>query len=315
MVKGVDHNAENKGGGCLLHNSTGHDITDRYKFKGFGSKDRFEMVKNNGICFRCLRGYHPARSCKVGKLSDVVIEVQGLCNRNHHPLHPDKMEGILHSAASEKAFTNLLNISTLNNGNQPVTVLWDSGSDISLITHSMAKKLGLKGKNINLSMIKVGNATKHQSSKEYCVPLTVTVLWESGSDISLITHSMAKKLGLKGKNINLSMMKVGTAIEHQSSKEYCVPLTDKTGKVWNVDVVGINEVLARIKKVDLSKMPELFVGISKSKVDCPHGEIDTLIGANYSESLQRVAQTNKGLQLLENQFGLNIRCRHDEIKG
>ena len=263
MVKGANHETESKGEGCLLHNSTGHDLTDCYKFKDFGSKDRFEMVKSNGICFRCLRGYHPARSCKVGKLCDVVIKGQGLCNRNHHPLlHPDKIEGILHSAVSGKPFTTLLNISTLNSGNQPVTVLWDSGSDMSLITHSMAKKLGLKGKNINLSMIKVG-----------------------------------------------------IAIEHQSSKEYCVPLTEKTGKVWNVDAVGISEVSARIKKVDLSKMPELFVGISNSKVHHPHGEIDMLIGANYSELLPRVVQTNKGLQLLKNQFGLSIRGIHEEITG
>ena len=263
MVKGANHRTESKGEGCLLHNSAGHDLTNCYKFKGFGSKDRFEMAKSNGICFRCLRGYHPARSCKVGKVCDVVIEGQGLCNRNHHPLlHSDKMEVSLHSAVSGKSFTTLLNISTLNSRNQSVTVLWDSGSDISLITHSMAKKLGLKGKNINLSMIKVGNA-----------------------------------------------------IEHQSSKEYCVPLTDNTGKVWNVDAVGIGEVSARIKKVDLSKMPELFVGISNSEVDRPHGEIDMLIGANYSELLPRVVQTNKGLQLLKNQFGFSIRGRYEEITG
>ena len=111
------------------------------------------------------------------------------------------------------------------------------------------------------------------------------------------------------------MIKVGNAIEHQSSKEYCVPLTDNTGKVWNVDAVGIGEVSARIKKVDLSKMPELFEGISNSKVERPHGEIDMLIGANYSELLLRVVQTNKGLQLLKNQFGFSIRGRHEENYG
>lgn len=122
-------------------------------------------------------------------------------------------------------------------------------------------------------------------------------------------------MGLNGRNISLSMIKVGNTVEYQSSKEYCVPLTDKTGKVWNVDAVGINEISARIKEVDLSKMPELFVGISRSDVDRPHGDIDMLIGTNYSELLPRVVQTNKGLQLLENQFGFSIRGRHDEVTG
>ena len=126
---------------------------------------------------------------------------------------------------------------------------------------------------------------------------------------------MAKKLGLSGKDINLSMIKVGNTVEHQISKEYCIPLTDKTGKVWNVDAVGINEISARIRKVDLSNLPELFVGISNSEVGRPYGEIDMLIGANYSELLPRVVQTNQGLQLLENQFGFSVRGRHEKVTG
>lgn len=81
------------------------------------------MVKSNGICFRCLRQYHPARSCKVGKLCDVIVAGQGLCNRNHHPLlHLDKLDGSFHNTVAERAFTTLLNISTLDGKNQPVTV-------------------------------------------------------------------------------------------------------------------------------------------------------------------------------------------------
>lgn len=81
--------------------------------------------------------------------------MQGLYNRNYPPLlHLVELEGSFHNSVSEKAFTALLNISTLNSKNQPVTVLWDSGSDISLITHGAAKKLGLKGRNIILCAIK-----------------------------------------------------------------------------------------------------------------------------------------------------------------
>ncbi|XP_064083900.1 uncharacterized protein LOC135199676 [Macrobrachium nipponense] len=261
MVKGIKPKADSKGIGCLLHNSIGHDITECYKFNGCGSKESFEIIKGNGICFRCLRGYHPARSCKVGTLCDVIIEGKGPCNRNHHPLlHSDRVENSIHKAISEKGFAVLLNISMVNSKNMPVNVLWDPGADISFITNRMAKKLGLSGKHINLSMIKVGNA-----------------------------------------------------VEYHSSNEYCVPLIDKSGKVWNVNAVGINEITAKIKKVDLSRVSELFEGISNLELNRPHGEINMLIGANYCEILPRVVETNKGLQLLENQFGLSIRGRHDEI--
>ncbi|XP_068229430.1 uncharacterized protein [Palaemon carinicauda] len=261
MVKGIKPKAESKGIGCLLHNSIGHDITECYKFNGCGSKERFEIIKGNGICFRCLRGYHTARSCNVGTLCDVIIEGKGPCNRNHHPLlHSDRVENSIHKAISEKGFAVLLNISMVNSKNMPVSVLWDPGADISFITNRMAKKLGLSGKHINLSMIKVGNA-----------------------------------------------------VEYHSSNEYCVPLIDKSGKVWNVNAVGINEITAKIKKVDLSRVSELFEGISNLELNRPHGEIDMLIGADYCEILPRVVETNKGLQLLENQFGFSIRGRHDEI--
>lgn len=263
MVKGTNIKAENNNGGCWLHNNANHDIMDCYKFKIMNNKNRFEMAKNHGICYKCLRGYHSARNCNTGKLCDVMIEGQGPCNRNHHSLlHPEVREGALHNAVSGKSSTALLNISVVHSRNQPVNVLWDSGSDVSLITHRMAKKLGLKGKDINLSMIKVGNV-----------------------------------------------------IEHQSSKEYCIPLMHKTGKVWDINVIGINEISTTIKEVDLSQIPELFEGISTLDVCRPRGEIDILIGTNYSELLPRVIQTKEGLQLLENQFGLSIRGRHSEITG
>lgn len=265
MVKGANLRTGSKSGECLLHSSTGHDITECHKFKSCNSRERFELLKSNGICFRCLRGYHPARSCKVGKLCDVRIEGQELCNRNHHPLlHFESIEGNCHNTVglSENAFPILLNISTVNCGNQSVTVLWDPASDVSLITNRMAKKLGLKGNEISLSVIKVGNT-----------------------------------------------------IEHYESKQYCVPLTDKTGKVWNVEAAGMNEISSRVKRIDTTKVPELFVGISQADVDRPAGEIDMLIGVNYSELLPKVIQSNKGLQLLENQFGLSIRGKHEEITG
>lgn len=44
----------------------------------------------------------------------------------------------------------------------------------------------------------------------------------------------------------------------------------------------------------MSKVCELFVGVSNFEIDRPHDDIDVLIESNYSEM-----QTNEGLQLLE----------------
>ncbi|XP_063601673.1 uncharacterized protein LOC134777747 [Penaeus indicus] len=186
--------------------------------KGIKCKDNISVLK----------GYHSARGCKVGKLCDAVIEGQGPCNRNHHPLlHQDRIESNSHNAVMEKK------------DGQEVRIEW-------------------KGR--QLSLIKVGNTT-----------------------------------------------------EHQSSKAYCVPLTDKNGKVWNVDAVGMNEISSKVKRIDLSRLPELFIRISNLEVDLPCGEIDMLIGTDCCEILPRVVEQNEGIQLLENQFGFSIRGRHDKI--
>ncbi|XP_045130250.1 uncharacterized protein LOC123515574 [Portunus trituberculatus] len=109
------------------------------------------------------------------------------------------------------------------------------------------------------------------------------------------------------------MIKVGNVIEHHYTKEYCIPLIDRTGHIWEVNAIGIEEISATLKKFDVSVVKEFFVGISNHDIDRPCGEIDMLVGADYSELLPRVVQTNEGLQLLENPFGFSIRGRHSRI--
>ena len=80
--------------------------------------------------------------------------------------------------------------------------------------------------------------------------------------------------------------------------------------MWNVDIVGMDGITAKIGKVDVSKVPELFRGISMSDIDRPCGEIHVLIGADHCELLPTVSQINQDLQLMENQSGFSIRGRH-----
>ena len=109
------------------------------------------------------------------------------------------------------------------------------------------------------------------------------------------------------------MIKVGNVIEHHSSKEYCISLVDRSDQIWKIKAVGIDAISAKINKFDVSMAPKLFVGISRYEIERPCGEIDMLIGANYSELLLRIVQTYEDLQLLENPFGFSIRGRLNKI--
>lgn len=140
--------------------------------QNLSTKERFELAKINGICFRCLKGYHQARNCNTDKMCNVTIKGQDMCNRNHNLLlHFEQAESSIRKRRLGNILNTLLNISTAYSDTQPITVLWDSKSDITLVTYSMAEKLTLKGKDVNLSMIKVGNVTEHHSSKEYYISL------------------------------------------------------------------------------------------------------------------------------------------------
>ena len=53
----------------------------------------------------------------------------------------------------------------------PLTTLWDSGTNTTLIRHKTAKLLGLQGTDVFVTITKVGNETMSCESKEYVVPL------------------------------------------------------------------------------------------------------------------------------------------------
>lgn len=41
----------------------------------------------------------------------------------------------------------------------------------------------------------------------------ISILWDSGSNITIITHRMAQKLGLRDRNVKLGITRVGTGLE------------------------------------------------------------------------------------------------------
>lgn len=96
------------------------------------------------------------------------------CGLRRHPLlHWALVNGIMYHTSKvvndHKKSTLMLMDSSVYYKGIPITTLWDSGSDITVITHSMAKKLGLTGRDIQMTIIKVGNVVETCVSKEYTI--------------------------------------------------------------------------------------------------------------------------------------------------
>lgn len=135
----------------------------------------------------------------------------------------------------------------------------------------------------------------------------ISVLYDSGSDITLIRHGIARELGIKGKDITITMIKVGNDRETFSTKEYTVQLEDKDGNMVEIIATGIEEISTEINNLDMSDIANIFNNITPDDIRRPDGPIDTLLGIDHCELLPEVVQTQGKLQLLRNSFGYCVR--------
>lgn len=109
----------------------------------------------------------------------------------------------------------------------------------------------------------------------------------------------ASRLGLAGKEVTLSVTKVGRETERLRSREYVIPLVDLDGKIWNVTAYGIENTTSSVCRVDFTKVVELFEGITVSDLDRPEGDIDLLIGTDWGNLMPQVLSSVGNLQLMQ----------------
>lgn len=151
-------------------------------------------------------------------------------------------------------------------------------------------------------------------SEVRCKDDNLFTLWDPGSNISLISHTAAKRLNMKGIDVTLRISKVGNIIEHLHAKEYIVPLTDVEGETLQIKAYGMEKITTHSKPVDISGVSTLFKGISDSDISRTDGEIELLIGADCSILLPVNIESAGNLQLMKNQFGYCLRGSHSMLK-
>ncbi|CAC5363778.1 unnamed protein product [Mytilus coruscus] len=226
-----------------------HEIGDCSIFARLDRQTKVELVRTNGGCFSCLKIGHLSRHCHIRKPCDIQNELHQTCGKIHHKnLHTAHIDGI-----------------SFHNSTQVVN------DD--------------KNKNGVLLMI----------SSVQCKDKSLTTLWDPRANMSLITHKTAKRLGLSGQDITLSVTKVGNVTEHVQSKEYVIPLTD---------------LRAEVARVDMSRVDQLFKGINKNDIQRPTGQVDILIGTDCCILMPNKEEQIGNLQLMRNQFGYCIRGSH-----
>ena len=258
---------QNSKGSCWIHgNTNSHSVEACKVFQNYDEERKLEEIRKANACYCCLQRGHHGNQCNNKKMCGSREKNGNTCEKFHHPiLHKAHIDG--------KAFHNSIYVSS-------------------------------ETKNPGLLMV----------SKVFSGDLPLTVLWDPGANISLITHRAASKLGLQGMPTTLSVTGVGNRTEWLKSKYFKVELQDKRGRTHRIGAYGMDEVTAKIGEVDVSDIAPLLNNISLDDIKRPVGSVDVLIGTDACDILPIIEQDLGKLQLMRNQFGYCLRGTHSKIK-
>ncbi len=162
---------------CWVCKNSNHFVDQCKKFASMSPSERLQAVKENHACYSCLKRAgrdHRASNCSRRRQCQEK-ENGNQCKYYHHHLLHDANQN---PAAKIGTFTTdktamlpivQANILGLNGLRKKGNVLLDFGAQISLIKTSVAKDLKLKGKDVVVTLIKVGNEEEELHTKVYRV--------------------------------------------------------------------------------------------------------------------------------------------------
>lgn len=130
--------------------------------------------------------------------------------------------------------------------------------------------------------------------------------------MSLLTPTKARQLWLKGVDKDVTVTKVGAAVEHLPTKQYAVPMTDEMGHEWIVYAYGMEEIMTKVNICDLRR---IFGTALEVPLLHPHGKVDVFIGAGCCCALPQVVIILDNLQLMITQFGFCLDGHHPSLRA
>ena len=235
---------------CCIHKSPTHSTADCRDYLGMDAMQKIDVVKNNGLCYSCLIAGHRSFHCKTRKKCGI-----NQCNKFHHSsLHQGSIEGLgFHTLGFPSSSTCLLQIMMIR--------------------------------------------TIYENIKQ------LNVFFDGGATISLITFHIASKLGLQGKEITLSVTKVGGVKEKLKSFMYILELLDQNNVKVEFQVYGIDKITTELESINIQGVLHLFKNAKSNELKRPTGEVDVLIGYEYAGYHPVARQKSGHLLLLSNRFG------------
>ena len=144
---------------------------------------------------------------------------------------------------------------------------------------------------------------------------------DDGSDCSLISARAARRLGLRGWKERSFMIRCGDLKPSEEVRtNYRVEVVDNLGKKIEIICIEVERITSEMKHRDVSEAYSLFPHIPAGALEAAVGEVDIMIGQDYSALL---ASGGEGLNVVDNLRAM--RCKfgsgwvlggwHEKLRG
>ncbi|XP_067634861.1 uncharacterized protein [Eurosta solidaginis] len=164
--------------GTCIKCGQSHKLEDCRQFLSGDIPTKWSFVKNNRLCFGCLRKGHSLGNCRQRK----ECSYNG-CKRMHHKLlhldasqlapTPEEVQRVLNCHDDKQSTLFKILPITLSgpNGSISVYAMFDEGSSITLLEENVANTLGLRGQTIPLTLQWYGESQVKENSRKVSVTI------------------------------------------------------------------------------------------------------------------------------------------------
>ena len=136
-------------GKCLIHEGGKHSTEECKVYSSKSLDEKKTLLKEKNACWSCLKVGHRSRVCRAKKICNIKD-----CPLTHHQsLHEERqMPNICNNTETD---TCLLQVQKIKTKRGSVNVMWENAASLCFVTNSKAKEHNLKGKKVDLSIIKI----------------------------------------------------------------------------------------------------------------------------------------------------------------
>ncbi|XP_061175604.1 uncharacterized protein LOC133184531 [Saccostrea echinata] len=250
---------------CEFCGGAGHVLIDCYRFQRISIQERYNFMKNKGLCYGCLKKGHVTKKCR-NRLKCIS------CGRQHPTILHDPSRSTPNYPINREEHNNSVSSSSnvdqsvIHTGNSDVGASCDTGA-VEQTSAMAIIPVRIKLKNKNHSVI-------------------TYAFFDSGSSVTFCSENLMRQLGVSGKKCNITLNTIGEPYQLVSQSVRGLQLCDMNmtefidlPKIYTKDRMPVTHEHIP-KKEEISKWHHL------SNITLPNvaAEIGLLIGSNVPDA-------------------------------